>query len=595
MLEGLNTHQLDAVVAETNTLVLACPGSGKTRVLTRKIAYELERLESKKKFIVALTFTNRAAEEIQKRIDELGIAQEQLWAGTIHSFCHQWIIKPYAEAIPELVNGFTIIDDFKKNSILNHLKEKYSLPAFQSINTSIDREGNYNERNPIQKMIAEEFHKSILENKEVDFDLLLYFSYRLLGRHEKIRRHLSRLFSYIFVDEYQDTSDLQYGIIGQIIKQSINECRLFLVGDSDQAIYSSLGGVPKSLEEICEEIGSQGMEQRVLPGNYRSTQRIVDFFKNFQSENVNIQALGGHSKENGFISLDHTIDKKDLPNEIARIITYYLEKGLRPNEICVIAPQWYFLTPLAKKLRSLLPDIPLEAPGSTPLPRNKENFWWKLARLFLTEVSPQNSLNRFRWVKQVFQEVNDYTNESLGLEHNDCRKYLKLINSIKPDEIKGICYLQLAFGEFFNALDIDFNHYPTLNDQWDTFFNGIRRRYESAEFNEVPDDITYFKSMFKPSSGVVINSCHGVKGEEYETVIAIGLLWGYIPHWNIIMNEPQYVTDTSSRNLLYVIGSRSKKNLHLFAEAGRNTNSGRPYRINDHLAAIRFGYDYLPI
>lgn len=591
MLADLNSQQLNAVQAEHDTLLLACPGSGKTRVLTRKIAYELERLESKKKFIIALTYTSRAAEEIQKRIDELGVEQDQLWAGTLHSFCYQWIIKPYAELSPPLVNGFTILDEFKKEKILNELKTKYSLPPYQAINTSLTRHGKYVDTEPVHQQVVKEYHKSLVENKEIDYELILYISYKLLNTHKKIRRHLSSMFRYVFVDEYQDTSDLQYGIIGHIVRPSNGKCNVFMVGDPDQSIYSSLGGIAKPLKEIKIEMGSQNLKQLMLSGNYRSSQRVVDFSSEFQMEDMKVEAVGKYAFERGQISLNHTIDQKDLPKEIAALITYYLDQGIRPNEICVIAPQWYFLYPVAKTLRTLLPHVPFEAPDSIPLPKNKDNFWWKLARLFLTDPDPENFLHRFRWVKRVMEDLNDYTHENFALNHNDCRRYLKWINSIKPSQTEGVLYLEQAFKEFFNKLRIDFRHNQVLHEQWETFFNGIKQRFESKAFEDVPNTIDYFKGMFKPSNGVVVNTCYGVKGEEYEVVIAFGLLWGYIPHWNIIYNESQHTVDTSSNNLLYVISSRAKRNLHLFAENGRSTTAGSPYRINRHLANVRFEYD----
>ncbi|WP_062352262.1 UvrD-helicase domain-containing protein [Bacillus kwashiorkori] len=591
MLEGLNSHQIDAVLSKRNTLVIACPGSGKTRVLTRKIAYELENLESKKKYVVALTFTNRAAEEIQKRLDEMGISQEQLWAGTIHSFCYQWIIQPYSVYEPNLVHGFSIIDENKKNMILNQLKEKNSLPYNVNINTSFDRKGHYLNEDRYKNEIASEFHQSILQNKEIDFDLILYYSNRLLENYPKIRFHLANLFGYIFVDEYQDTQDLQYAIIGQIIKESCNDCKLFLVGDPDQAIYESLGGIAKTPYEIQGDTGNEEIVVKELPGNYRSSQRVIDFFRNFQSTDVNIKALGANSEKAGIITLDTVTDKNNLPNEFAKIITQNIESGVKPNEICIIAPQWYFLTPLAKKLKSLLPNVPFDAPGLTPLPRNKENLWWRLSRLFLTEITPETSLNRFRWIRQIIEQINTYTNGTLGFEHKDCRKYLRLINSIKPRETEGVRYLEIAFKSFFEALEIDLNIHPVLNDQLYAFFKSINKRYESKEFDGIPSDVNYFKSVFSADKGIVINTCHGVKGEEFETVIAFGLLWGYVPHWSSIINKPKYEAQSASKKMLYVIGSRAKTNLHLFAEQGRTTINGFPYRINENLAEVSFKYD----
>ncbi|MCB0537478.1 MAG: UvrD-helicase domain-containing protein, partial [Bacteroidetes bacterium] len=87
----LNTKQSDVIKNENNILLIACPGSGKTRTLTYKIGYELDKLDDSRKYIIAITYTNRAAEEIKERIELLGIDTKQLWIGTIHSFCNEWI------------------------------------------------------------------------------------------------------------------------------------------------------------------------------------------------------------------------------------------------------------------------------------------------------------------------------------------------------------------------------------------------------------------------------------------------------------------------------------------------------------------------
>ena len=89
----LNPEQEKAIYNENSILLIACPGSGKTRTITYKIAYELSKLESNKQYIVAITYTNRAADEIKERIELLGVDTEQLWIGTIHSFCVEWILK----------------------------------------------------------------------------------------------------------------------------------------------------------------------------------------------------------------------------------------------------------------------------------------------------------------------------------------------------------------------------------------------------------------------------------------------------------------------------------------------------------------------
>lgn len=124
----LNPEQEKAIYNENSILLIACPGSGKTRTITYKIAYELSKLESNKQYIVAITYTNRAADEIKERIELLGVDTEQLWIGTIHSFCVEWILKPYHMYIEELRFGYDIINTNDTENYLVSLCASYSTP-----------------------------------------------------------------------------------------------------------------------------------------------------------------------------------------------------------------------------------------------------------------------------------------------------------------------------------------------------------------------------------------------------------------------------------------------------------------------------------
>lgn len=113
--------------------------------------------------------------------------------------------------------------------------------------------------------------------------------------------------------------------------------------------------------------------------------------------------------------------------------------------------------------------------------------------------------------------------------------------------------------------------------------------------NHLPVDVESFKQCFKEKEGVVINTFHGVKGEEYTTVIAFGLLYGYVPHWNIINNKPlRYQTD-ETKKLLYVVCSRAKKNLYLFSEQGRTTKKRWELSPTKEIESVAYMYDDLEI
>ena len=122
----LNQEQSDAIVNDSNVLLIACPGSGKTRTLTYKIAYELSKLNNTKQHIIAITYTNRSADEIKERIELLGVDTKQLWIGTIHSFCLEWILRPYSLYLPALKNGFRVINSFDSEKIITQICNSFN-------------------------------------------------------------------------------------------------------------------------------------------------------------------------------------------------------------------------------------------------------------------------------------------------------------------------------------------------------------------------------------------------------------------------------------------------------------------------------------
>ncbi|MDU2145280.1 MAG: ATP-dependent helicase [Staphylococcus sp.] len=588
MHNNLNPFQIAAINEEENALVLACPVSGKTRVLTLKIAKELEKLRYRTDRIVALTFTNRAADEIDRRINTIGINTSQLWTGTIHSFCLQWILKPYGIYLLELQKSYSIIDDFKAMELKDTFKSKYGIPKYDDFLTRRDKNGNYVNRKANYNNAAKSYHQYLLENSLIDFDLILYFSYFLITKHNQIANNLARLLKYFFIDEYQDTQDLQYAIVGEIIKASSGECKLFLVGDPDQAIFNSLGGVVKKTTEISKDIGGYAIKQLGLSSNYRSTERIINLYSNFQRTSLVIEPGADYRDEQGIILFDKSIHKNDLVNRITEIIKEEIAKGVRPNDICILAPQWSFLTSIARKLKANLPDLDFDSPGLTILPRNKDNFWFKLARLILISKDPRMYLVRVKWAKELLEELVTITSIPIVIDNNSCRKILKKINSINICKEDTIEYLEESFKYFLGTIDFDYNSSDLLKEQWDNFFNGIQRRYGNPDFINVPKDINYMKKMFNSKEGIVVNTCQGVKGEEFHTVIAFGLLRGYLPHWNQIIDQPIDKEIIESNKLLYVLCSRAKKNLYLFAETGRKTKKGRDYKVNNELNAIDF-------
>ena len=580
MLDGLNEQQIDAVLQEGSVLLTACPGSGKTRALTYKIAHELGEIKSSKKIIIAVTFTNRAADEIKKRIRTLNSNDSNLWAGTIHSFCLEWIIRPYMCYLDDLKNGFSVSDEYNSERIISELKHEYGLKFWDSVSTRYLPNGDKEE---VQyRGLIDEYHEILKKEKLIDFDQILHYAFRLLSDFSKIPEILKTMFHLICVDEYQDTQRLQYGILAKIMCAKEGACKMFVVGDEDQAIYSSLGGVAKSLQEISKEFQTTFINKE-LSGNYRSNQQVIDYYRNFQISSIDIKALGLNSDDNAFITYDNEVHKDELANHISEIVKLKIAEGIVETEICILAPTWYLVIPMGRKLKSLLPEVNFDAVGLSPLQKNKENTWFKIARLFLVPPSPRTFITRKRWATELINELNNYDIRIFEGQERKTKKLLKLINIIDSSEKEGLKYLEDCFVQLFNSLAVDFNTNKHLKLHWESFFEGAYKRLENPDF-ELARDIDSFKRMFMHEQGVVVSTCHGIKGEEFDTVIAFGILHGKLPNWN-------EKTAHAAERLLYVICSRAKRELHLISETGRTTGSGKPYYPTYELDRVVYQYD----
>lgn len=192
---NLNREQQIAVESEGNVLLVACPGSGKTHTLIYKIANELESIDTHRQFVVALTYTNVAADEIRERIRSLGVNTEQLWIGTIHSFCLEWIINPYYIYHDKLKHGFRVIDTKEGEDLLDTcaknsgLRSRYDCDHYVVPESSIFSCKTEHAR---QAIIA--YHDQLNKKHAIDFQLLLRYAYELIRDRKEIAERLNRYF-----------------------------------------------------------------------------------------------------------------------------------------------------------------------------------------------------------------------------------------------------------------------------------------------------------------------------------------------------------------------------------------------------------------
>ncbi|MDC4685789.1 UvrD-helicase domain-containing protein, partial [Acinetobacter baumannii] len=194
----LNEEQKKAIYEENSILLVACPGSGKTRTLIYKIAFELSKIESTKKFVIAITYTNSAAEEIKERVEALGVDTTQLWIGTIHSFCLHWILRPYYLYLDNLKYGFSVINSYDTERILSELCLSYKNPRITYWDCGVIARTDKiyltctdTAKHSSLLKIMNDYYTILAENKQIDFEQILKYSWDLLNENSIISKSLS--------------------------------------------------------------------------------------------------------------------------------------------------------------------------------------------------------------------------------------------------------------------------------------------------------------------------------------------------------------------------------------------------------------------
>ncbi|MBL6965212.1 MAG: UvrD-helicase domain-containing protein [Anaerolineales bacterium] len=285
MLRELNPQQQQAVTAGTGAiLVLAGPGSGKTRVLTQRIAYLIGYLGVRPYHILAVTFTNKAAREMDERIGNLlGERNRGLTLGTFHSICGR-ILRREAQYLPFDPN-YVIFDADDQIRVVKqvvkdlNLNDKLYRP--HGIHGSISRAKNellfpddfpvQTYRDEVVKRVYERYQKMLLASNALDFDDMLLWTAYLLGQMPAVRERYARRYEHILVDEFQDTNMVQYTLLKHLASFHQN---IFVVGDADQSIYRWRGADYRNVLRFEEDYPDS--QVILLEQNYRSTQTILD-------------------------------------------------------------------------------------------------------------------------------------------------------------------------------------------------------------------------------------------------------------------------------------------------------------------------------
>ncbi len=290
LVAGLNPVQREAVLASTGPLlILAGAGSGKTRVIVHRIAYLIAAQGVDPRQIIALTFTNKAAQEMRERVREMiGPVAQSMWISTFHSSCSR-ILRNHGELLG-FSSKFSIYGDKEQTALLKEVARKLNLqPTMfptKYLSSAIEDAKNrgvgpdeyavevHHAPNPKLRVVANAYklyQQGLLENDALDFGDLLFQTVALFNKFPDLLASYRERFNYILVDEYQDTNEIQYRLIGMLAEPKRNLC---VVGDDDQSIYSWRGAQIKNILDFESDYPEAKVVR--LEENYRSTATILN-------------------------------------------------------------------------------------------------------------------------------------------------------------------------------------------------------------------------------------------------------------------------------------------------------------------------------
>ncbi|MCK0439668.1 UvrD-helicase domain-containing protein [Gordonia alkaliphila] len=315
LLDGLNPQQRAAVLhSGSPLLIVAGAGSGKTAVLTRRIAYLLAERDVTPGQILAITFTNKAAAEMRERVIELvGPRANYMWVSTFHSTCVR-ILRAQSSLLPGRNSNFSIYDSDDSRRLLSMVvrdldldPKKYAPRGLSTVISNFKNDlkspeevaATLGEIQPQQGQTAEdiarvydEYQRRLLAANAFDFDDLIGETVGLLQRHPEVAEYYRRRFRHVLVDEYQDTNHAQYVFVRELVGEpgqgGTAPSELCVVGDSDQSIYAFRGATIRNIEEF--ERDYPDAETVLLEQNYRSTQTILTAANSVISQNPNRRA-----------------------------------------------------------------------------------------------------------------------------------------------------------------------------------------------------------------------------------------------------------------------------------------------------------------
>ena len=604
LINGLNDKQKEAVLATDGPcLVIAGAGSGKTKVLTHKIAYDIES-GIKPWNILAITFTNKAANEMKERIEKLiGDAAKDLWMGTFHSICVR-ILRRYIDRIGYKTD-FVIFDTSDQKTLIKEclktLKVDDKIFTDRGVLSEISNgknemlepkaygvkyAGDFRKKTIAE--IYELYQRRLRENNAIDFDDIINFTIKILSENPDVLDYYTEKFKYILVDEYQDTNKAQFTLVSLLASKYGN---VTAVGDNDQGIYSFRGADISNILNFERDF--PGTRIIKLEQNYRCTGNILKAANAVikHNENKYDKKLWTENEEGHLPCIYCGEDEYDEGRYIVEQINHLKTEEYYKNSDFTIL---YRMNAQSRAIEDILmrEGIPYKVIGGLKFYERKE-IKDIIAYLRLIHNSADNlSLKRIinepkrgigkTSIEQI-QEISDKTGNSMYEIIRNAQEYgLTRVFSNSRDFIEQIEYLKSKKDElkisdliketlnktgYTKALENENSvEAETRIENLEEFLTvAIEFEEESADntLAEFLENITLssdIDGMEDKDDSVTLMTLHSAKGLEFPVVFLVGMEEGIFPGYKSI-GEPQALEE--ERRLFYVGITRAKQYLYL--------------------------------
>lgn len=618
LVKHMNTEQTEAVrTTEGPLLIMAGAGSGKTRVLTHRIAYLLDEKGVSPYNILAITFTNKAAKEMKERVQKLvGEEAEVIWMSTFHSMCVR-ILRRDADRIG-IERNFTIIDPTDQKSVIKDVlkrenidPKRYEPRMFISAISNLKNElktpqdALESANDFYTQMVAkvyEGYQKQLIRNQALDFDDLIMTTIKLFERVPDVLDYYQNKFQYIHVDEYQDTNKAQYTLVNLIAQKFKNLC---VVGDSDQSIYGWRGADIQNILSFEEDYPNA--RTIFLEQNYRSTKTILNAANEVIRNNTERKPKGlWTANANGEkIKYYEAFSERDESEYVVREIFKQQKKGRKLKDIAVL----YRTNAQSRVLEEtfLKSNVPYVMVGGQKFYDRKEIkdvlSYLRLIANSADDISlrrvinipkrgigpssvdkiaayaTSNSISMFEALAEV---------DFIGLSKKVTQaasEFYQLINHLMQEqeflEISEIVEEVLIKSGYRDMLEREQTLEARSRLENIDEFMSVPKDYEKNTPLEEQSLINFLTDLSLVADvdeanledGVTLMTMHSAKGLEYPVVFIIGMEESIFPHLRAIKSDDDHEME-EERRISYVAITRAEEELYL-THASSRTLFGR--------------------